>query len=51
MGDNYVELIWRVIKGRELRGAFQDLDDAEKFAKLIDGRVIVLSHRFVERKS
>ena len=47
MGDSYVELMWRVIKDRQLKAAFLDLEEAAKFAKMIGGEVIVVTHRVV----
>jgi len=47
MGDSYVELMWRVIKDRELKAAFDDLADAQQYAKLISGEVIVMTHKKV----
>lgn len=45
MGESYVELMWRVIKDQQLKGAFLDLEDAQNYAKLIGGKVIVVTHR------
>lgn len=48
MDESYVELMWRVVKERELKGAFLDLDDADEYAKKIGGKVIVITHKDVE---
>ena len=47
MGDSYVELMWRVIKDRKLKAAFDDLEDARQYANLISGEVIVITHNKV----
>ena len=47
MGDSYVELMWRVIKDRELKAAFDDLEEAREWAAKIGGEVVVITHKKV----
>ena len=56
MGESFVELMWRVIKDvdwdggkiTQLKAAFLDLDAAQEYAKLIGGKVIVITHKEVQ---
>jgi len=45
MDDLYVELMWRVVKDRELRAAFFNLAEAREYAEKIGGTTIVITHR------
>lgn len=56
MGENYVELPWRVIAEgcdgfMRLKGAFEDLADAQNYAEQIGGKVIVVTHKEIAEES
>lgn len=44
MGDSYIDLMWRVIKNKELLAAFDNLRDAREYSDKVGGEVIVISH-------
>jgi hypothetical protein len=48
MGENYVELMWRVVKHGHLLAAFLDLADAKEFAAKVMGEVWVATTRQID---
>lgn len=48
MGENYVELMWRVVKNGKLLAAFLDFADAKEYADKHGAEVWIASTRQVK---